>query len=58
MALSNLYGWMKQANVGDGRTAACGSSCGSGAKTMPTACGSSCGSGDKVVSAACGSGDK
>ena len=58
MALFNLYGWTKQANVGDGIAAACGSSCGSGDKTMPTACGSSCGSGDKVVSAACGSGDK
>ena len=58
MALSNLYGWTKQANVGDGRTAACGSSCGSGDKTMPTVCGSSCGSGDNVVSAALVSGDK
>ncbi len=59
MALSNLFGWNKEAETAP--AAACGSACGAGDKPEnPTACGSACGAGDKSAEtpAACGAGDK
>jgi ACGX-repeat protein len=60
MALSNLFGWNKEAK--NQAPAACGTACGAGEKPAekPAACGTACGAGDKPAEApaACGAADK
>lgn len=49
MALSNLFGWIKETE--NTEAAACGTACGAGdagdKEEKPAACGSACGAGDK-----------
>lgn len=62
MALSNIFGWNKEAEKK--AAAACGTACGAGDKEeKPAACGTACGAGDKeekpaACGTACGAGDK
>ena len=64
MALSNLYGWSKQAEAGT--ASSCGTACGASEKPeeTPAACGTACGASEKPGDApaacgtACGASDK
>ena len=60
MALSNLFGWKKNAETEI--SAACGTACGASDKPeeKPAACGTACGASDKPAACgtACGASDK
>ena len=60
MALSNLFGWKKNAETET--SAACGTACGASDKPAekPAACGTACGASDKPAACgtACGASDK
>ena len=60
MALSNLFGWKKNAETET--SAACGTACGASDKPeeKPAACGTACGASDKPAACgtACGASDK